>query len=70
MDEHLERLAERHPDKAKILELRFFAGLTMAQIAALTGQSEKTVQRQWTYARAWLYESMRSEFNQTSGRGH
>jgi RNA polymerase sigma factor (TIGR02999 family) len=61
LDEHLARFAQLHPDKARILELRFFAGLTMAQIAALIGQSEKTVQRHWTYARAWLYESMRSE---------
>jgi RNA polymerase sigma factor (TIGR02999 family) len=54
LDEHLARFAQLHPDKARILELRFFAGLNMAQIAALTGQSEKTIQRHWAYARAWL----------------
>jgi RNA polymerase sigma factor (TIGR02999 family) len=61
LDEHLARLALQHPEKARLLELRFFGGLTMAQIAALTGQSEKTVQRHWTYARAWLYESIQRE---------
>jgi RNA polymerase sigma factor (sigma-70 family) len=61
LDDHLARLARLHPEKARILELRFFAGLTMAQIAALTGQSEKTIQRHWAYARAWLYESIQRE---------
>jgi len=61
LDEHLARFAQVHPDKARILELRFFAGLSMAQIAVLTGQSEKTVQRHWTYARAWLYDSIERE---------
>lgn len=66
LDEHLERFAQVHPDKARILELRFFAGLTMAQIAVLTGMSVKSVQRQWVYARAWLYDSIQRELD---GRG-
>jgi RNA polymerase sigma factor (TIGR02999 family) len=61
LDDHLARLARLHPDKARIPELRFFAGLTMAQIAVLTGQSEKTIQRHWAYARAWLYDSIQRE---------
>ena len=63
LDEHLQRFAQVHSDKARILELRFFAGLTMAQIAALTGVSEKSVQRQWVFARAWLYDSMQRELD-------
>ncbi|MBE7499984.1 MAG: sigma-70 family RNA polymerase sigma factor [Verrucomicrobiales bacterium] len=61
LDDHLERFAQAHPDKARLLELRFFAGLTMPEIAALTGLSEKTVQRHWAYARVWLYESIQRE---------
>jgi hypothetical protein len=41
----------------------------MAQIAALTGQSEKTIHRHWAYARAWLYDSIQREFNHGSGGG-
>ena len=58
LDEHLARFAKRHPEKALIVEMRFFANLTMAQIAALTDQSEKTVGRHWDYARAWLCDSI------------
>lgn len=61
LDAHLERFAQAHPDKARLLELRFFAGLTMTEIAALTGLSEKTVQRHWAYARVWLYDSIQRE---------
>jgi RNA polymerase sigma factor (TIGR02999 family) len=70
LDDHLARLARLHPEKARILELRFFAGLTMAQIAALTSQSEKTIQRHWAYARAWLYDSIQRDFNQASEGSH
>jgi RNA polymerase sigma-70 factor, ECF subfamily len=61
LDEHLERFAQAHPDKAQLVELRFFVGLTIPEIAALTRQSRRTVQRQWSYARVWLYESIQRE---------
>jgi RNA polymerase sigma factor (TIGR02999 family) len=61
LDDHLERFARAHPDKAQLVELRFFVGLTISEIAALTRQSEKTVKRHWSYARAWLYESIQRE---------
>jgi RNA polymerase sigma factor (TIGR02999 family) len=57
-DEALERLAVIDPEKAKIVERRFYAGLTMAEIAAVTGASESTVKRQWRIARAWLLEQL------------
>lgn len=59
--EHLEKFAHAHPDRVQLLELHFFAGLGFQQIAALTGESLKTVQRRWQFARVWLYESIERE---------
>lgn len=50
----LDRLAERDRRKAEIVELRFFGGLTMEEIAAAVGVSLATVEREWQFARAWL----------------
>ena len=61
INDHLDRFARTHPDQAQLLELHFFAGLTLGQIAALTGQSEKTVKRRWAYAKVWLYDSIERE---------
>jgi len=44
------------PERAEIVNLRFFAGLNEAQIGAILKLSERSVQRQWSYARAWLFE--------------
>ncbi|HVR44775.1 MAG TPA: ECF-type sigma factor [Thermoanaerobaculia bacterium] len=41
------------------MELRYFAGFSMEEIAELTSRSLASVKRDWTYARAWLYEYMR-----------
>jgi RNA polymerase sigma factor (sigma-70 family) len=46
------------PERAKIVEQRFFAGLTIEEIAAETGVSESTVKRQWRVARAWLLDEL------------
>jgi RNA polymerase sigma factor (TIGR02999 family) len=59
--EALERLAAEDPDKAQVVKLRFFVGLENAEVAALMGVSEKTVQRHWAFAKAWLYQAMRHE---------
>jgi len=53
----LQRLAEFSPAHARLVELRYFGGLTMAEIAHVTGRSERTVKRQWQSARAWLLQS-------------
>ena len=45
--------------KAEVVKLRFFAGLENREIAALLGVSEKTVQRHWAFAKAWLFRAMR-----------
>ena len=56
--EALERLAAEDAEKAEIVKLRFFVGLENAEIAAVLGVSEKTVQRHWAFAKAWLYRAM------------
>ncbi|MEZ4455724.1 MAG: ECF-type sigma factor [Gemmatimonadales bacterium] len=54
LDEALERLAAANPRAAQVVERRFFAGLTLEETATSLGTSLKTVQRDWTAARAWL----------------
>ena len=57
-DEALERLAQFDPEKARIVEQRFYSGLTIEEIADLSGISESTVKRQWRGARAWLLSQL------------
>ncbi len=54
VDEALAKLAAHDPALAEIVSLRFFAGLAWAEIADLTGLSERDLNRQWAFARAWL----------------
>jgi RNA polymerase sigma factor (TIGR02999 family) len=54
LHESLERLAEFDPQQARIVELRYFAGLTIDEAAEVVGVSEATVARDWTVAKAWL----------------
>lgn len=62
VDEALSRLAVAEPEIAKLVELRFFAGLTLEQAAQSLNISLRTANRHWTYARAWL----RRELDRTS----
>ena len=55
LDEALERLAVEDPRKARVVELRFFGGLSLEETAEAVGISLRTVQNDWTFARAWLY---------------
>ena len=55
MDEALERLKAEDPETAKVVVLKFFGGLTNEEIVRILGTSDRTVRRQWTYAKAWLY---------------
>jgi RNA polymerase sigma factor (TIGR02999 family) len=55
IDESLSALAAVAPRKAELVKLRFYAGLTIPEAAAVLGISEATAQRDWTYARTWLY---------------
>jgi RNA polymerase sigma factor (TIGR02999 family) len=55
----LERLASEDPVKARLVELRYFAGLTSDQAADVLGISSSTADRHWAYARAWLQTAVR-----------
>jgi len=55
LDEALSRLATAHARVSQVVELRFFAGLTLEEIAVVLGVSEKTAKRDWQFARAWLH---------------
>jgi RNA polymerase sigma factor (TIGR02999 family) len=56
VDDALDELARLDAAQAEVVKLRFFVGLKLEEIAALHGVSMKTIQRQWTHARAWLFE--------------
>jgi RNA polymerase sigma factor (TIGR02999 family) len=58
LDEALKQLAAHDSVKARLVELRFFAGLTLAQAAQCLGISSSSADRAWRYARAWLYAAM------------
>lgn len=61
LDAALDQLAAEDPVKAKLVTLRFFAGLTLAEAAAALGLSISTADRHWAYARAFLYDAMDGE---------
>lgn len=58
LDRALERLEAQDPGMARVVNLRYFAGLTVEETARATGQSSRTVNRQWTAARAWLNRAL------------
>lgn len=58
LDDALGRLANRDPKLARLVELRYFAGLTTKEVADVLGVSVSTVEREWVAARAWLYRAM------------
>jgi RNA polymerase sigma factor (TIGR02999 family) len=58
LDEALDRLAAIDPQHARIVELRYFAGLTIEETSEALRISPATVKREWTWARAWLYQQL------------
>lgn len=58
LDSALQKLAQVDPELVKIVELRFFAGLSVEQTAEALNISERTVKRHWAYARAWLQREL------------
>ena len=58
VDEALGKLAVEDPRKARVVELRFFGGLSMEETAQTLGVSLRTVHSDWAYARAWLYRAL------------
>ena len=59
LDEALALLTVEDPGAAQLVSLRFFAGLTLKDAAASLGLAMRTAERQWAYARAWLYARLR-----------
>jgi RNA polymerase sigma factor (TIGR02999 family) len=59
INEALEKLATEHPQKAALVKLRYFAGLSIEEAAEVLQISEATAKRWWVYARAWLFEEVR-----------
>ena len=61
LDDALLELGELHPRQARIVELRFFAGLSVSEVATVIGMSPRTVELDWRTARAWLCERLEGE---------
>jgi RNA polymerase sigma factor (TIGR02999 family) len=61
LNDTLGRFERRDPEKAKLVKLRFFAGLTIPQAAEILGISSTTADRYWAYARAWLHADLSSD---------
>lgn len=60
LDEALKRLALEAPDKARVVELRFFGGLSIVEAAEVMGVSRATADRAWAIARAWLFKELQA----------
>ena len=58
IDEALERLQAEDPETAKLVVMKFFGGMTNQEVAAKSGVTERTVERQWAYAKAWLLSTI------------
>jgi RNA polymerase sigma factor (TIGR02999 family) len=59
LDDALEALEELDPRKVRVIEMRFFGGLTLEEIAGVLGMSVGTVRRDWSLARTWLHRELR-----------
>ena len=63
IDEALARLETTDPELARVVTLKFYAGLTNVEVAEILDVTERTVQNKWTFAKAWLLESILGETN-------
>ena len=61
IDESLKELEQQNPDLARIVTLKFFGGLTNEEVAEMLQLNERTVRRQWVFAKAWLLERIQTE---------
>jgi len=61
LDEALENLAKLDQQKTDLVEMKFFGGMTTEQIAEVTGKSTATIEREWTFARSWLYKTLKDQ---------
>lgn len=60
VNEALDKFAELDPQKAELVKLRYFVGMTLEQAAEALGISERTAKRHWAFARAWLHEEIKA----------
>lgn len=67
LEKSLIRLSVIDPDKAEIVELRYFGGMSLQEVAEVVGASESTVKRQWRVARAWLLDAMTEDVDVRGG---
>jgi RNA polymerase sigma factor (TIGR02999 family) len=58
LDEALEQLAQHEPRKARVVHMRFFGGMTVGEVATVLDVTTRTVERDWEYARAWLFRAL------------
>ncbi len=64
IDEALEKLEEKDPQQARVVVLKFFMSHTNAEVADMLGISERTVERRWAFAKAWLFDAIKHQQNQ------
>jgi RNA polymerase sigma factor (TIGR02999 family) len=64
VNEALDKLAAADPQKAELVKLRYFVGMTIEEAAQVLGISERTAKRQWAYARGWLGQEIRAQQDQ------
>lgn len=62
VDDSLNQLAKIDPRQAKVVEMRFFGGLSVEEAAEVLGVSPKTVKRDWSVAKAWLYADLKERY--------
>lgn len=67
LDEALENFSKEEPVKAELVQLRFFAGLSLEEAATALGISRATASRYWAYARAWLYDAITKDDDTVKG---
>ena len=65
LDEALTQFAKESPEKAELVKLRYFAGLSEQEAAEVLGISRATAARHWAYSRAWLFSQIKSDTDQT-----
>jgi RNA polymerase sigma factor (TIGR02999 family) len=61
VDQTMDRLEKEDPESARVVSLKFFCGLTNKEVAEVLGVTERSVERQWAYAKASLFELMQEE---------
>ena len=67
LDHALEALQEKYPEKAQVVVLRFYGGLTLPEVAEVMGINRRTADRYWLFARTWLYRELKARLTGESG---